>query len=268
MRFKLTLEVDKKAFGNLLPLNYQYEQSAVIYRILARANDVYATWLHENGFSIDGKGKRFKLFSYSRLMIENYRILRDSERLVVLSTPIFWYITFLPEKSTEKFIQGLFANQQFEIGDKRSVVKFRVANVEVLPSPEFSEEMDFSTLSPVCIRNKRVDGGTDYLSPDSPLYEKALLDGLMSRYQVFYKKTYPGQPFLNLEMLSEPKSALIKIKADTEEQTKVRGYMYKFKIHAPTDLIRLMYESGLGEECSQGFGCVEVLDNKKIYSNK
>ena len=36
MRFKLTLEVNKKAFGNRLPINYQYEQSCVIYKILAR----------------------------------------------------------------------------------------------------------------------------------------------------------------------------------------------------------------------------------------
>lgn len=37
MRFKLQLEVNKNVFGNRLPINYQYEQSAVIYRILARA---------------------------------------------------------------------------------------------------------------------------------------------------------------------------------------------------------------------------------------
>lgn len=36
MRFKLQLEVNKRAFGNRLPINYQYEQSAAIYRILAR----------------------------------------------------------------------------------------------------------------------------------------------------------------------------------------------------------------------------------------
>ena len=42
MRFKLTLEVNKKAFGNRLPINYQYEQSCVIYKILARANKDYA----------------------------------------------------------------------------------------------------------------------------------------------------------------------------------------------------------------------------------
>ena len=52
MRFKLQLEVNKRAFGNRLPINYQYEQSSAIYRILARADKDYATWLHENGLRI------------------------------------------------------------------------------------------------------------------------------------------------------------------------------------------------------------------------
>lgn len=259
MRFKLTLEVDKSSFGNILPLNYQYEQSAAVYKILSRASEQYASWLHDNGFSAGEVGKRFKLFTFSRFIVDNFRILRDSGRLVILSSNIYWYLSFLPEQSTEKFIQGLFANQVFEIGDVKSVVRFRVANVEVLSPPFFSEKMSFTTLSPVCVRNIRVDGGTDYISPDNHIYEKALLDGLLSRYTAFYKRSYSGDAFLNLELLTEPKSVLITIKAGTERQTRVRGYLFKFKLHAPADLMRLMYEGGLGEECAQGFGCVEEM---------
>jgi CRISPR-associated endoribonuclease Cas6 len=36
MRFKLTLKVEKAYFGNAIPINNQYEQSAVIYRILSQ----------------------------------------------------------------------------------------------------------------------------------------------------------------------------------------------------------------------------------------
>ena len=40
MRFKLILEVNKKAYGNIIPINYQYEQSAAIYKILSYG-DIY-----------------------------------------------------------------------------------------------------------------------------------------------------------------------------------------------------------------------------------
>lgn len=55
MRFKLTLEVNKYAFGNILPINYQYEASAAVYRILSRASEDYAAWLHDNGFTLENR---------------------------------------------------------------------------------------------------------------------------------------------------------------------------------------------------------------------
>ena len=85
MRFKLTLNVNKNAFGNRLPINYQYEQSAVIYRILASGNEQFAMWLHENGYQLES-GKRFKLFTYSPFKVEKRRIVND--RLILLSDTI------------------------------------------------------------------------------------------------------------------------------------------------------------------------------------
>ena len=34
MRFKITLQVNSRAFGRSLPLNYMYELSSAVYRIL------------------------------------------------------------------------------------------------------------------------------------------------------------------------------------------------------------------------------------------
>lgn len=76
MRFKLLLDVNKKAFGNVLPINYQYEQSAVIYRILSSAEIEYANCLHENGYTLEN-GKQFKLFTFSRLKIFKREIIPE-----------------------------------------------------------------------------------------------------------------------------------------------------------------------------------------------
>ena len=126
MRFRLILSVNKKAFGNLLPINYQYEQSAAIYRILSRANSEFSAWLHDNGFVNKEGNKRFKLFTYSRFKIEQWPLLKDSERLAILSARVEWQISFLPEKITETFIEGIFSKQTFEVGDRRSTLKFHV----------------------------------------------------------------------------------------------------------------------------------------------
>lgn len=75
MRFLLNLNIDKRRNGSLLPLNYQYECSALIYKILFNANRDYATWLHENGFT--GDKKQFKLFTFSRFYFPKYKIERE-----------------------------------------------------------------------------------------------------------------------------------------------------------------------------------------------
>lgn len=256
MRFKLILEVNRKAFGNLLPLNYQYEQSAAIYKILASASEEYAKWLHDNGYML-GRGKRFKLFTFSPFKIEKRKVLFNEERIAILCDMIEWQISFFPEQSTEKFIQGIFVNQVFEIGDKSSTVQFHVRSVEVLPSPLYKDEMKFATMSPMCLRCNYEDGKIEYLSPIDIRAKNAIRAGLLSRYEAFYGNPFDEENFnFDFILLDEPKSKLIKIKANTQEETKVRGFMCQFKMEAPIAMMKMMYEGGIGEECAVGFGCL------------
>ena len=260
MRFNLVLEVNKHAFGNKLPINYQYEQSAAIYKILSSADEAYASWLHDNGFRLEN-GKTFKLFVYSRFNIEKYRILRDSGRLQILSDTVEWQISFLPEKSTKKFIQGIFQDRVFEIGDTQSVVQFIVRDVEVMPEPDFCEKMIFSTMSPVCLKHQHSDGKTDYLSPSDTIAPFLLFNGLFDKYRLFYGKNCSySMSECKMKVLDTPKSALIKVKTGMPEETKVRGFMCKLEIEAPIELMQLMYEGGVGSMNSQGFGCLRVME--------
>ena len=82
MRFKITFRTDR-SLGDCLPINYQYEQSAVIYKILSNADKAYSAWLHDNGFQLDN-GKHFKLFCYSRFQFEKYRIMRDAQCIKII----------------------------------------------------------------------------------------------------------------------------------------------------------------------------------------
>ncbi len=258
MRFKVTLDVDHHAFGDLLPINYQYEQSAVIYRILSSANEQYATWLHDNGFQLDS-GKPFKLFTFSRLKINKRDILPQEERIRILSHTVEWQLSFLPERSTENFIQGLFANQVFEIGDRKSAVRFIVKNIEVLPAPVYTDSMTFSTMSPICISLRRENGKIDYIAPDSPEAVAAVRQNLLNKYEVFTGNKFPSDFDFSINVLSKPKSTLITIKSGTPAQTHVRGYMCRFCVTAPSELMRLLYEAGVGEKGSLGFGMVQEI---------
>lgn len=87
MRFKLTLQILSHTLGRELPINYQYELSAAIYRILSRSDKDYSLWLHENGF-IAG-GKRFKLFTFSNLIVPQYSILIELTRIEIIKEMLY-----------------------------------------------------------------------------------------------------------------------------------------------------------------------------------
>jgi len=101
--------------------------------------------LHDNGFRTDGKP--FKLFTFSRLNISKWK--RQGDSLQLLSDTVEWEISFLPERSTQEFIQGLFNEQTFELGNRDAKVRFRVQNIEMMPSPDFGETMQFECSSPM-----------------------------------------------------------------------------------------------------------------------
>lgn len=257
MRFKVTLNIDKQAFGNSIPINYQYEQSAVIYKILSQASTNYATWLHDNGFTVEDK--QFKLFTYSRFYIPRYTIDKENALLIINSDTIEWSVSFLPEESTEKFIQGVFMNQTFQLGNKKNKIQCGVKSIEVLPTPPFEDEMTFETLSPICIALRRdEDGRTDYLSPEDPRAKESILHSLLNRYEAFHGKPYSNKIDFDFKVLNKPKPVLITFKAGTLEESKVKGYMCRFDIRLNQKLMKIMYESGIGMKGSQGWGMVKV----------
>ena len=259
MKFKITLQTNRQ-YGNLLPFNYQYEQSAVIYRILAQADMQYSSWLHENGYLLNGS-KRFKLFCYSPFIFEKVKPLPEAGCLNIIGEKAVWYISFIPEKSTLEFIQGIFAHQSFSIGNKKYQVAFDVVGVEAIPMPQLSEEMTFVALSPICVKLHE-DNKTQYLSPDNPMFAEGALKGLMARYESIH-----GQPFdmedkeFSFELIDKKvKSKLITIKANTPYESRVRGYLCSFRMKAPLELMKIAYEGGIGEQCSQGFGFIKKIE--------
>lgn len=251
MRFKLTLQIEGNNSQRVIPLNYQYECSAVIYKILSKSDQQFSTWLHDNGFH--SNQKRFKLFTFSRLQIDKFNV--EGNMLRILSDKIVWYITFLPERSTQEFIQGVFCEQKFELGNRDAKIACSVQSIEMMPSPVMGNKAIFETLSPICIPMKRTDETIEYIAPNHPQAIQLIKQNLLSKYHAFTGKTYDVPDFdFHIRVLNEPKSALITIKAGTPEQTKIKGFMCKIEVEAPVDFMNILYHCGIGAKNSLGFG--------------
>ena len=253
MRFKLTLLFDFKPFGNILPANYQYELSGWIYHTLANGDAEYSEWLHQNGYTKDKK--QFRMFTFSHLQIAKLRM--EGDRLVLLSDQATLYLSFLPERATEEFIKGIFVSQVFALGDRHSRVQCNVQSIELVAPPKFMPTMTFQTLSPMVISGRLENGNVTYLSPEEPDTARVLSETLRTKYLAYYGKAFdePFEP--EFKLLSPVKRKKITIKADTPQQTYIVGYMGRFSVQLPEELMRMMYETGVGEKGSMGFGMVE-----------
>ncbi len=256
MRFQLTLHLtDKKR--TILPCNYVYELSALLYKVLNEGDADFTLWLHNQGYCKNKKS--FKLFTFSNLYVPFYRIQGD--RFHILSDAVKLKVSFFPIEAMEAFVIGLFKNRAFILGDCRSQVPFEVVNIERMPEPEFVSRMTFKTLSPVFIEEQFPDSRHSvHLQPDDPKFAELLHLNLLDKYRAFYgQEPDPSWPVTRLHLLSMPKAKTITLKAGTPQETRMKGYLFRFELEGQPELLHLGYDGGFGRLNSQGFGCVEVL---------
>ncbi|MBK6263633.1 CRISPR-associated endoribonuclease Cas6 [Marivirga sp. S37H4] len=259
MRFKIHLE--RINGDKFLPINYQYELSSVIYKIIHTADSDFARFLHDQGY-ITGQ-KTFRLFTFSHLVLDKSKVIPEAGRLEHVGNKSSFQFSCLVDRTAEEFIKGIFMNQEFTLGDKITQVSYTVSHIEALEPPVFMEKMTYRCLSPIFIRNKRPDGGEDYLQPKDEDYAKLVLSNLVSKAQALavagtYADFSEGETVLKLNSIGKIYKKGITIKQNTLQSSKLIGYSYEFELTAPVELQEIGYYAGFGNLGSQGFGCVGV----------
>ena len=256
MRFKLILSVRSDSYGNVLPVSYQYELSSCIYRKLRECPELYRNWLGMNGFFPEYDMK-YRLFSISNFYIPKIKVEQD--RLFVLARRIQMWISFLPERGTEEFVNTLLKEKTLLIGDRKSKVELVVEDIVPCRPLVRKDTLDYLSLSPIVLTNLRGGKGYEYLSPASENYNEYLLQSILRKYEYFYGKPFEYDPGFKMEFLNEPKRKGNFIMKYTSDETKIIGYMYKFRLTLHPELHQLAYCTGIGEKINLGFGCIEEL---------
>lgn len=262
MRFKLNLAMNGDAA--VIPINYQYPVSAAIYKIIQRADESYAAFLHDVGYKANGSLKSFKLFTFSDISTP-FRI--EGDRLRLLTKQAELEICFHLPQAAENFIKGLFMHQQFDIADKKSKARFEISSVESLPDPlqshKLQEIVNLSLLpvSPVVSAIKNEKGSYVFLEPGDPRFAESLVYNWRSKIAACFDESVANAALLLLKfefLAKPPKSRLITIKADTQEQTKLRGWMnFEINVTAERRFVELLRNAGVGVYNSLGCGCVK-----------
>jgi CRISPR-associated endoribonuclease Cas6 len=264
MRFRLNLT---SAFrGSIIPVNYQYPLSAAIYKIIERADSAYAQFLHDTGYRQSGSLKSFKLFTFSDIRTP---FKMEGDRIRLLTRQADLLVCFHLPHAAENFIKGLFMHQQLHIADKKSRTCFEVQSVESLPgplqpyNPQEIINITLKPLSPIVAGLRNEKGQYEFLAPDDPRFAEAIMYNWRSKITACFDEPTADNALLLTEILSmpkPPKSRLMTIKADTTEETKIRGWMnFLLKVTGEKRFVELLLNAGVGVYNAQGCGCVEVI---------
>lgn len=261
MKFNLTLETPYP--NQELTLNYQYPLSAAIYKILQQASPEFSEFLHNTGY---GEGyHQFKFFTFSDIATP-FSISGDCMKMK--STIADLQVSFFIPEAAEHFIYGIFMNQQLVIGDKQKKIHFTISQIEKLPDSIIDKkditEITVEPLSPIVTGLKNDRGYYDYFSPNEEEFIPCLIHNWLQKYKAATTcseeelEKIKTQTAITISFRSKPpKQRLLTIKADTPEQTKIRGYKnFYLHLHSTSAMLKLALDAGMGLYNSLGCGCV------------
>lgn len=268
LRLSLTRES-----GILMPPDYHYLFSAIIYKKIALEDPGFASDFHDKGFG----RHRTKFFTFSDFRV---RITSNGDRIELLDRIVCVTICFHHEDVAYKFIAGLMKEKEFSIHDIKSSVIFTVTHVE-------TQEIDVGDglmrviaepVSP-CVSGYKFTGMSNYrfFSPDMPEF----CDFIVTRMVLKYREVYPGEQAndawfkRNVRLRALPiegvdiKERTVVISPGKTTQCTLYGWTnFYFEITAPAKFIKLMFDTGVGVGNSQGCGCLKLIKKTVFHATR
>ena len=251
----------------VIPINYQYPLSAVIYDLLSRASAEYSRFLHRDGY-LGMDGKRRKMFTFSWLQFTPRADLRRHDGQLEIkanSHATLQIASLFIDDFLLNLIIGLTQNNCIKINQAR----FDVLNITALPEPKLYKQTRFRTLSPITLSTVRERNGLRecyYYRPLHPELARAVQKSLVGKYETFYQRRVSPRDFkFRIDEAYIAKrggedrvSKLVHIKQGTPQESRIKAFECPFILDGPTELKRVAWHCGIGDRTSMGFGCIDI----------
>ncbi len=232
MRAKVFLRAEKNA---VIPVNYQHHLSSAIYYFIEENNPDLSSSLHHS--------RRFKFFNFSNLKIDRKKV--EGEKIHIYPGALLFNFSSPNSEILKATITGMLQTGEITIGKERLAID----RIEILETPQFGTTALFRTLSPVYIdsgEKPRRD-----LLPDDPRWKKRLEENTARKYEEYTGKKPPGPTKIGDVYWFRRKR--IKIRESWWHCANA-----EFTVQAPPEILLFIWETGIGNKNSQGFGCLEM----------
>jgi CRISPR-associated endoribonuclease Cas6 len=263
MRIRITFR-DRELIS-YLPVNTNF----YLAKLLAKMINKHDAYLQSLVRSHCRKGYKFDLYTFSQLIIPSRRI--EYKKIAVYSPEMYWYISSPFHQFISLLVREFRIHRQVKIAGNI----YKVAGFEFLKMPHFASKNEkFTCLSPITLtRNDYTSLGgklslNNYLLPDQSEYKERLIDSILNtlnritsckikhiKFSLEFDKKY-------IKRKNNKISKLIAIEHNKKKPTYIRGVLAPFKVSSTPDILKLIYDTGLGSLTTMGFGMIQKVHQK------
>lgn len=258
---RIKLEFGEKGKEYLIPLPYNHFLQAALF---ASLKPVLAEFIHDKGFEIDGR--KYKMITFSKLLGD---AKYTQNKLLQFRSPINWYISTPIDEVCESLASHLFYTGSLRIG-KTTIPINNVTTEKVIVK---NSDIVVKTLSPVVAYSTmtRVSGNryTCYFSPGQKDFEKVISENATRKLKAFLEMSYRPEWIPNwnksdvatlspirINLIGKPRKVITQYKGII-----IEAYDGCFAISGDNVLLQTIMETGMGSKNTQGFGCLELIEN-------
>ena len=230
----------------VLPINYNYILQSALFKAMKNSTNIN-DFVHDSGFEY--KNRTYKLFTFSMLS-GRYKI--EGKQI------IFYDEVSFEVRSTESIILRSIKENLENNGITYMEQHY---DVEIVRISDYEVELDEITIrmkTPICIHETYEEDGvskTYYYSPFDEDFERRICENFENKYESYTMK----KP--DTKITIEP----LEITKRDKVVTKYKGIYISawkgvYKIKGKRKYLDFLYQVGLGEKNSQGFGMFDVID--------
>ncbi len=237
-----------------LPIHYNHIVQSFIYSSL---DTMTAKFFHEQGYKF--KKRRFTLFTFSKLLCKNRKIL-PTKKQIILKGDIILKIASINSNLLESFATYLVQQGNFRLKDNVCILK----SIEVEMPPSLDAPYRVRAISPITtystVYTSEGKKKTYFYTPFENEFQTKLFENLKRK-----ALAYLGDS-IKLPNLDNAYIKPIKVSKNNEAIINFKGFWIKgwsgiYEIFLPQLYFDIAYNAGLGAKNSQGFGMLEIINN-------
>ena len=223
----------------ILPVNYNYLLQSMIYNLLKNKEDL-STQLHERGYQLEGK--HFKLFIFS--LLQGHFKMQGKQ--IEFIDKVHFEIRTIDQSILCTIAESLSNLDELRIG--RNLVK--ILNVKIDQKKLTETSYKIRMTSPLVVRSTDAETKkTLYYNPFDTEFHSRIIENFARKYQAYYHKVPTGR--FDIEPINfSLKNKFVTIYKDFL----ITGWKGEFEIRGDAEVLDFLYQVGLGEKNSMGFG--------------